>query len=117
MSWSRTMAASRCWTLDWQKIFVRPTSAEVSVASASQTQVGVVMGTPAYMLRNRHRAAPSTIAATFSRWAWCCTRWRRGDARPRPEALPAGDGADSGGQFRAQEASIGGFIGETSHSG
>ena len=56
---------------------------DATLTSASQTQVGVVMGTPAYMLRNRHRAAPSTIAATFSRWAWCCTRWRRGDGRSR----------------------------------
>jgi hypothetical protein len=38
-------------------------------------------------------------------------------ANPNAETLHAFDAADSGGQFRAQEASIGGFIGETSHSG
>jgi hypothetical protein len=38
-------------------------------------------------------------------------------ANPNAETLRAFDAADSGGQFRAQEASIGGFIGETSHSG
>jgi hypothetical protein len=38
-------------------------------------------------------------------------------ANPNAETLCPFDTADSGGQFRAQKASVGGFIGEPPHSG
>ena len=44
-----TKAGSRCWISDWQRIFAAPTSNDATMTSDSRTQVGVVMGTPAYM--------------------------------------------------------------------
>ena len=44
------MGESRCWTLGWRKMFTRrPIPSDVTLTSVSDTQEGVVMGTPAYM--------------------------------------------------------------------
>src|SRR5260370_31259348 len=76
-----------------------------TLTSAGRTEVGVVMGTPAYMSPNRLSAARWTIARTSSRWASCCTKWRpaSGPSRggPRRSSLPRSAGHPLGDHGRA----------------
>ena len=62
---------------------------DATLTSTRHTEAGVVMGTPAYMSPEQLRAARSTTAPTFSRWASCSTRWRRGGVRSRGILRPS----------------------------
>ena len=59
---------------------------DATLTSASQTQLGVVMGTPATCLPKQTSGRPDHRTDIFS-WASCSTRWRR-DGGPSMGVLP-----------------------------